>query len=144
MFGEKPILGQSRVMKDIKGRVNLPSFTCAEEGEELVLLKYKSYYKIISPSVLNEILKQFEISMVDAIFSDPHDVEKLVACRDYICTCVQKILKVQNNRRLGLSHVFEDDEYLNIVGTGDGVYLLNDEEYNKMSSKNPDVELLLK
>lgn len=60
MFGDKPIYGQSTVHPDSKGRVVLPSFTQAEENDQLLIIKDPNGIRISKEQMIDEYIVHLE------------------------------------------------------------------------------------
>lgn len=95
--------GIENMKVDSKGRICLPSFTNAEEGEELLLVKNREYYSIYAKKIFDEIIQNFEEL-------DKDDVIRV------ICNNILRKMRVDSNCRINLGVEFKENEYLKVVG----------------------------
>lgn len=116
MFGDKIIIGNVKGKIDEKGRIKLPSFTNAEENDELIIEKiteedeitlkihiYKKYF---------EIIKRFQnlrdnATSTDEFIKYDSEIEK-------ICTFLKHQANVDKQRRIQLpKFLFENSNWKN-------------------------------
>lgn len=139
MFNETSIYGHTTVKKDPKGRIFLPSFTNVEKDDELVLMRYKTFYKIMSKEAIDTLLCDLEIDIEEAHTRRGASIEELTEYRDFILFSILRILNPGTQGRVILSDIYEDEDTLRIVGAGDGVYILNETEYQKLKELKKEV-----
>lgn len=119
MFGDQPILGQTELKIDEKGRVLIPSSTKREVGEELVVLNNRNLnlYEIYSAARLKEKIEELN-SKIDKSENDFKKIhyEKLLY---QLCKSVLKSGKVDSQGRFLIGKIFEDENKVLSIGAYD-------------------------
>lgn len=95
--------GTEEIRIDSKNRIFLPSFTNAEQGDELLLVKDEEFYSIYNRIYYDELLSKLE---------EAGDIQKV----RYICNNIVKKMIVDSHNRITLGNRFEDEEFIKVIG----------------------------
>ena len=133
MFGEKVLIGYSSTSVDDKNRLFLPKFTCATEGERLIIIPEEDKLAIYSSDKLDEYLDK-----IDSIKDFKERQTFLIEFRKY-CKTILGEVTVDKSRRITLSNIEFYDHNIVVQGSGDRIIIKGDftypELYRKRSSK---------
>ena len=67
MFNEGTIYGTSKATKDGKNRLIMPSYTGAAKEDQLVIVRYNNFFKIMRKDVLDKQIKVIEDEIIELI-----------------------------------------------------------------------------
>lgn len=114
MFGEISMYGTKIVKVDNKCRFYLPSFTHAEQGENLVLSKIDDDISIYSLEYIDSVVKTLEEKIVYE--KDIKTKEHLKDTLDeFLCSLINTS-KVDNYKRIMVSNVLEKNTMYKVIG----------------------------
>jgi len=122
MFGEERMYGQTNISLDVKRRMNVPTFTKAEQNERLVIVNEGDFFSIYEKNHYLEQIKDLEEQYSKTTNMDERRKMHLELLKFY-----QTILKevvVDKQRRFVLGPNFEPNENLCCIGAGDHIILL--------------------
>ena len=132
MFNEESIYGISHASKDAKNRVFMPSYTGAQKEDQLVILKYRGFYKIIRKDVLDAQIKVIQDSILDNVRKGSiSNIKALEEYRDSIVMDVVRTSRVDGQGRIIIGDLYEEDKKVTLVGANDGLYMMNDDAFLK-------------
>jgi DNA-binding transcriptional regulator/RsmH inhibitor MraZ len=123
MFGDKAIYGTYNKTLDEKGRVFLPSVTCAETGDELFLMTYHGCIKVIAKRKVEQIIKLIESQMNALEIEDPKEAEQLRMKRDSIYESIIREVVVDSSKRINTHSLFGETKEIVAIGHCDSLVL---------------------
>ena len=137
MFNETSMYGFHVGNKDEKNRVFVPSFTGVQKSDELVIVKYRGFYKIISKATLDAKLKTIEDEIMSLVKSGSiSQVAALEQYRDSLILDVVRSCTVDGQKRINIGNLYEDTKKVTLLGARDSVYLMDDEAYTKLNEES--------
>lgn len=100
MFGDKLILGQQQLNVDLKGRIILPKFTCAEPQDTLsfVYSENRDYFKIFLLDKISALLEKMREKQLST--SDIDLMREIQKQMDYIHTSYVGTSTIDNQKRV--------------------------------------------
>lgn len=136
MFNETSMYGLHVGNKDEKNRVFIPSFAGAQKSDELVILKYRGFYKIISKATLDEKLKGIEDEIMELVKRGSiSQVSALEQYRDSLILDVVRSCTVDGQKRISIGNIYEDSKKVTLMGARDSLYLMDDEAFTKLNEE---------
>lgn len=143
MFNEESIYGISYASKDGKNRVIMPSYTGAAKEDQLVIIKYHGFYKILRKDVLDAQIKVIQDSILENVRKGSiSNVQALETYRDSIVMDIVRTSRVDGQGRIIVGDLYSEDRKVTLVGANDGVYMMNDEAYKKYQTELSGVKKL--
>lgn len=132
MFNEESIYGISHASKDGKNRVIMPSYTGAAKEDQLVIIKYHGFYKILRKDILDAQIKVIQDSILENVRRGSiSNIQALETYRDSIVMDIVRTARVDGQGRIIVGDLYSEDKKVTLVGANDGVYMMNDEAYKK-------------
>lgn len=122
MFGEKTMYGNAIVKADHSNRIFLPPFTYAQENDEVIVMQHDDYLEIESEESINLLID--DINKLINETDDEKTVKLLRRKLDKLLMIIIKKCTVDFLGRISLPDVFVPDEYYQVVGAKDSIYVI--------------------
>lgn len=130
MFNESSMYGTQVAKRDDKNRVFIPSFTGAQKSDELVIVQYQNFYKIVRKDVFDQMISDIESEIAQLVRSGSiSKVDILEKYKNKMLMGVVREATVDSQKRINIGTLFSNDQTVTLVGAKDAVYLMNESVY---------------
>lgn len=130
MFNENSMYGTQVAKRDEKNRVFIPSFTGAQKSDELVIVQYQNFYKILRKDVFDQMISDIESEIAQLVRSGSiSKVDILEKYKNKMLMGVVREATVDGQKRINIGTLFSNDQTVTLVGAKDAVYLMNESVY---------------